>query len=174
MPRAGCERLRRHRVCLKDEPNAEWSALGQVHILLPPLQKLRTIVERLRPLSDVIAVRCNNNGKLQISVQTESVSVDTRWSGCTNPKMGASSASLLLPPPPSRFSLCLPAQEGASQNPDVDSDVEKPDPDHLFGVLISIKSFIKFLNSHVLSSTTIACGSLRAVVDFHLLMFSPW
>jgi HUS1 checkpoint protein len=63
--------------------------LGQVHILLPPLQKLRTIVERLRPLSDVIAVRCNNNGKLQISVQTDSVSVDTQWSGCTNPKMGA-------------------------------------------------------------------------------------
>lgn len=52
----------------------------------------------------------------------------------------------------------LLAQEGASQNPDVDGDVEKSDPDHLFGVLISIKSFIKFLNSHVLSSTTIACG----------------
>jgi HUS1 checkpoint protein len=80
--------------------DAEWFAMGQVHILLPPLQKLRTIVERLRPLSDVIAVRCNNNGKLQISVQTESVSVDTQWSGCTNPKMGEPSAS----PPPSHCS----------------------------------------------------------------------
>jgi len=107
-----------------------------VHILLPPLQKLRTIVERLRPLSDVIAVRCNNNGKLEISVQTEGVRVDTQWSGCTNPKM---------------------AQEGASQNAEAGGEIEKPDPDQLFCVLISIKSFIKFLNSHVLSSTTIAC-----------------
>jgi len=82
-----------------------------VHILLPPLQKLRTIVERLRPLSDVIAVRCNNNGKLEISVQTEGVRVDTQWSGCTNPKM---------------------AQEGASQNAEAGGEIEKPDPDQLF------------------------------------------
>lgn len=55
------------------------------------------------------------------------------------------------------FLRVLQAQEGASQNTDADGEAEKPDPDHLFGVLISIKSFIKFLNSHVLSSTTIAC-----------------
>ena len=130
---------------------------GQVHILLPPLQKLRTIVERLRPLSDVIAVRCNNNGKLQISVQTESVSVDTHWSGCTNPKMGEPLDFIVTTATVTPFLRVLQAQEGASQNTDADGEAEKPDPDHLFGVLISIKSFIKFLNSHVLSSTTIAC-----------------
>ena len=96
--RAGCEMFHCS-AFIKETTKAEWFAWGQVHILLPPLQKLRTIVERLRPLSDVIAVRCNNNGKLQISVQTESASVDTQWSGCTNPKMGASSPLLQLHDP---------------------------------------------------------------------------
>jgi HUS1 checkpoint protein len=141
--------------------------------LLPPLQKLRTIVERLRPLSDVIAVRCNNSGKLQISVQTESVSVDTQWSGCTNPKMGESLVSPPPLPPTHRSLSLLLAQEGASQNTDADGEAEKPDPDSLFGVLISIKSFIKFLNSHVLSSTTIACESFQVVASVRLLMFCP-
>lgn len=34
---------------------------------------------------------------------------------------------------------------------------ENPDPDKLFSVHVSIRSFIKFLNSHVVSTTTIAC-----------------
>ena len=77
---------------------------------------------------------------------------------------------------PLRQSLRQPAaQDGASQNPDpdADGDDEKPGPDHLFGVLISIKSFVKFLNSHVLSSTTIACELLRVVVSVDILMFFP-
>jgi len=40
---------------------------------------------------------------------------------------------------------------------DADNSHEKPDPDHLFTVLVSIRSFLKFLNSHVVSTTTIAC-----------------
>ena len=35
-----------------------------------------------------------------------------------------------------------------------------PDPNQLFTVLISTRSFLKFLNSHVVSTTTIACESL--------------
>lgn len=34
---------------------------------------------------------------------------------------------------------------------------ENPDPEKLFSVHVSIRSFIKFLNSHVVSTTTIAC-----------------
>lgn len=60
----------------------------QVHILLPPLQKLRTIVDRLRPMSDILAIKASNNGKLQLTISTDSVTVDTQWTDCTNPKMG--------------------------------------------------------------------------------------
>ncbi|KAJ7935624.1 Hus1-like protein-domain-containing protein [Mycena leptocephala] len=79
-----------------------------VHIILPPLQKLRPIVERLRPMSDFLAVRANNNGRLH------------------------SPSARILP----------------------------RDPDELFSVLVSTRSFFKFLNSHVVSTTTIACTRL--------------
>ncbi|KAF8149076.1 checkpoint protein Hus1/Mec3 [Crassisporium funariophilum] len=99
-----------------------------LHILLPPLQKLRTIVERLRPMSDVLAIRANNNKRLQLAISTEGVRVETEWRECQNPKTHED-----------------------------DQMVEPPDPDKMFTVLISTRSFLKFLNSHVVSTTTIAC-----------------
>lgn len=108
-----------------------------VHILLPPLQKLRTIVERLRPLSDVLALRANNSGKLQMAISTDSVKVETQWIGCANPSLRQ-------------------AQVGEEQNVDPEP-TEKPDPENVFSVLVSVRSFLKFLNSHVVSTTTIAC-----------------
>lgn len=63
---------------------------NKIHILLPPLQKLRTIVERLRPMSDVLAIRASNNGRLQLSISTDSVTVDTQWTDCTNPMTSTS------------------------------------------------------------------------------------
>ncbi|KAG0701223.1 cell cycle checkpoint [Suillus ampliporus] len=110
-----------------------------VHILLPPLQKLRTIVERLRPLSDVLALRANNSGNLQVSISTDTVKLETQWVKCANPSM---------------------AKQGLAQNDDDDAEdisLDKPDPEKMFSVLVSIRSFLKFLNSHVVSTTTIAC-----------------
>ncbi|KAF8992380.1 checkpoint protein Hus1/Mec3 [Cyathus striatus] len=102
-----------------------------VHILLPPLQKLRTIVDRLRSMSDVLAIRANNTGKLQVAIDTESVKVETEWKNCTNPK---------------------------TQDEELDElATDPPDPDKMFTVLVSLRSFLKFLNSYVVSTTTIAC-----------------
>jgi len=100
-----------------------------LHILLPPLQKLRTIVERLRSLSDVLAFRANNNNRLLLAINTESVRVETEWKDCPNPKTQEEEAEL----------------------------EESQDPNKMFTVLISTRSFLKFLNSHVVSTTTIAC-----------------
>ncbi|KAG6816673.1 hypothetical protein H0H87_004033 [Tephrocybe sp. NHM501043] len=100
-----------------------------LHILLPPLQKLRTVVDRMKLMSDILAVRANNNGCLQLSINTETVKVDTEWKHCTNPQ---------------------------TQSKREDSE-EPRDPDQLFTVLVSIRSFLKFLSSHVVSTTTIAC-----------------
>ncbi|KAE9401025.1 cell cycle checkpoint [Gymnopus androsaceus JB14] len=104
-----------------------------IHVLLPSLQKLRVIVERLRPMSDVMALRANHNGCLQLSINTESVKVDTEWKKCSIPQM---------------------MKEGASQE---NTDDPLPDLEQLFSVLVSVKSFAKFLSSHVVSTTTIAC-----------------
>ncbi|KAJ6584959.1 checkpoint protein Hus1/Mec3 [Mycena capillaripes] len=102
-----------------------------VHIILPPLQKLRPIVERLRPMSDFLAVRANNNGRLQLSIRTDTVTVDTEWKDCKNTNKASTSSQ--------------------------DMESEPRDPDELFSVLVSTRSFFRFLNSHVVSTTTIAC-----------------
>ncbi|KAF5379745.1 hypothetical protein D9615_005814 [Tricholomella constricta] len=100
-----------------------------LHILLPPLQKLRTVVDRLKPMSDILAIRANNNGCLRLSINTESVKVDTEWKRCSHP---------------------------ITKDKAQDAE-DTPDPDQFFAVLVSIRSFLKFLNSHVVSTTTIAC-----------------
>ncbi|KIM39187.1 hypothetical protein M413DRAFT_447150, partial [Hebeloma cylindrosporum] len=100
-----------------------------LHILLPPLQKMRTIVERLRPMSDVLAFQANNNKRLVVAIKTESVYAQTEWTDCQNPKT----------------------------QDEENAEAEPPDPTHMFTVLISTRSFLKFLNSHVVSTTTIAC-----------------
>ncbi|KAF8638968.1 hypothetical protein AX17_001829 [Amanita inopinata Kibby_2008] len=96
-----------------------------VHILLPPLNKLRIIVERLRPMANVLAIRANNNKKLQLSIHTESVKVDTDWNNCVNPQ--------------------------------VQHQEKERDPDEIYEVCLSLKGFLRFLSSHVVSTTTIAC-----------------
>ncbi|PPR04814.1 hypothetical protein CVT24_007074 [Panaeolus cyanescens] len=56
-----------------------------LHILMPRLEDLRTIVERLRPLSDIVSFRGNNNGKLQLAIHTDSVQIETEWTELQNP-----------------------------------------------------------------------------------------
>jgi len=56
--------------------------------MLPPLAKMRTVVERMRNLSDVIAVRANSSGCLQLSASTEVVKADITWNSCTHPRIG--------------------------------------------------------------------------------------
>ncbi|THH31214.1 hypothetical protein EUX98_g2979 [Antrodiella citrinella] len=107
-----------------------------VHILLPSLTKLRTVVHRLQPMSKVLAVRANASGQLQISVSTDAVKVDVAWSGLANPPMGRDVAASQEPEPP---------------------EEEEKDPTQLYGVLMKVTSFLKFLSSSSVSTTTIAC-----------------
>ncbi|EKM77171.1 hypothetical protein AGABI1DRAFT_77581 [Agaricus bisporus var. burnettii JB137-S8] len=102
-----------------------------LHILLPPLQKVRTVVERLRPMSDTLTFRANNSGKLHISISTETVRVQTEWKNLTNPRLNERERN--------------------------DEEQAVVDSEKLFTVHVSIRSFLRFLNSHVISTTTIAC-----------------
>ncbi|KAH9911380.1 checkpoint protein Hus1/Mec3, partial [Fomitopsis serialis] len=106
----------------------------EVHIILPPLAKLRAVVERMRPLAaDVIGIRANLSGCLQLCAQTDNSRVDVAWNGLSNPRM---------------------AQDPSTQDPDT-SDARGPTT--LYGVLVSLRSLQNFLSSHVVSTTTIAC-----------------
>jgi len=139
--------------------------------MLPPLAKMRAVVERMRNLSDVIAVRANSSGRLQLSASTEVVKADITWTNCSHPRIGKSSATLrlayallstlTLTPFFLFIYLFSPAADGASQAHGDDEDEgqerERPDPSKLFSVLVHTRSFLKFLNAHTVSKTTIAC-----------------
>ena len=45
--------------------------------------------------------------------------------------------------------------------------MDDKDPTEMHGVLVSHRSLLKFLNSHVVSTTTIACASLGLLMSFH-------
>ncbi|KAF7789756.1 hypothetical protein EIP86_000702 [Pleurotus ostreatoroseus] len=151
-----------------------------VHILLPPLAKLRTVVERLRVHADVVGLRANRVGRLVLSVSTESVSTDVAWDGLNNPTMvrgpGIPSSQT---PSQAPSQLFHPSQQSQSQSqpqhapqphlqpqprfnlePQANEDedeVADPERTRLVGLLLSAKSMLKFLNCYVVSTTTIAC-----------------
>ena len=124
--------------------------------MLPPLSKMRTVVERMRNLSDVMAVRANSSGCLRLSASTEVVKADITWNNCTHPRIGK-----LWPFPvfSFRISSIYVAANSVSQANDEDEEQgrERPDPTQLFSVLVHTRSFLKFLNAHAVSKTTIAC-----------------
>ena len=64
--------------------------------MLPPLSKMRAVVERMRNLSDVIAVRANSSGRLQLSASTEVVKADITWTNCSHPRIGTVHACLSM------------------------------------------------------------------------------
>ncbi|EKM57854.1 uncharacterized protein PHACADRAFT_90692 [Phanerochaete carnosa HHB-10118-sp] len=103
-----------------------------VHIAFPPLNKLRTVMDRLKTQSDVVGIRANRSGRLEIVVRTDNVSTEVCWQGLPNPNFG---------------------REHGTQV----SEAEEKDVQRMHGVLISVKSFMKFLQSHVVCTTTIAC-----------------
>jgi len=132
--------------------------------MLPPLTKIRAVVERMRNLSDVIAVRANSSGRLQLSASTEVVNADITWTNCSHPRIGQSDSSAAF-----LSFICFAAHsdasfflaaDGASQangGDDGEQERERPDPNKLFSVLVHTRSFLKFLNAHTVSKTTIAC-----------------
>ncbi len=68
-----------------------------MHILLPPLAKLRMVVERLRPLSaDGVTFRANHSGELQLAATTDNARVEVGWGGLNNPGWSASPFTVRL------------------------------------------------------------------------------
>ncbi|KZV79678.1 cell cycle checkpoint [Exidia glandulosa HHB12029] len=107
-----------------------------VHVVLPPLKALRTVLERKAKLSDVVAIRCNKRGCLKLAIETEVVGVETTWDGCTHPNMDDN--------------------EHGSQSQKPADMHDDQDPEAFASVLLPVKALIRFMNCHVVSTTTIA------------------
>ncbi|CAE6475074.1 unnamed protein product [Rhizoctonia solani] len=99
-----------------------------LHIILPPLKELRTIVEHMQRLSDVVAISATPGGELVLAIQTDDVRVSTTWENCQRPTV-----------------------EGEAPNPEHENN-----PDQKYGALVAVKSLIKFLTCHMFSNSTVA------------------
>ncbi len=58
-----------------------------VHIMLPTLKNLKPIVDRLKGLSDWLALECNMDGILKLGVTTDSAKITTVITGLDHPKV---------------------------------------------------------------------------------------
>ncbi|KAG8864791.1 hypothetical protein FRB96_003377 [Tulasnella sp. 330] len=107
-----------------------------IHIILPPLAKIRTVVERMAKLSPIIGFSAQADGNLKVEIATDSVAVETIWQNCPLPQI---------------------AGDGEDANQDgKNKDAEREEkPFH--AVLLSMRSLLRFLSSYVVSTTTIAC-----------------
>ncbi|KDN38430.1 hypothetical protein RSAG8_09524, partial [Rhizoctonia solani AG-8 WAC10335] len=82
-----------------------------LHIILPPLKELRTIVEHMQRLSDVVAISATPGGELVLAIQTDDVRVSTTWENCQRPTV-----------------------EGEAPDPE-----HEDNPDQKYGALVAVK-----------------------------------
>ncbi|KDQ58941.1 hypothetical protein JAAARDRAFT_56944 [Jaapia argillacea MUCL 33604] len=153
-----------------------------VHILLPPLPNLRPPTDHLKQLSQTLVISASNSGIFEMGVKTVGVGVQVRWENCVVPKMARdedgdesaniSKAAEVDPPSGSETEPESDAEPGAARGKarskgkgkekalvDEETVQQEKDKDRnrIYSVTVSIKSFLKFLNSHVVSNATIAC-----------------
>ncbi|KAM9307635.1 checkpoint protein HUS1 [Gastrophryne carolinensis] len=56
-----------------------------VSIYLPPIKTMKSVVERMRNLSNFIVIEANRNGELNLKIETDLVSVSTHFKDLGNP-----------------------------------------------------------------------------------------
>ncbi|GJE85615.1 cell cycle checkpoint [Phanerochaete sordida] len=119
-----------------------------IHIMLPPLTKLRTVMERLRSQSDIIRVQANKAGRLDFAVSTDSIAIEVCWTGLQAPTFGKRASQAQ--------NQSQSESQGESQEEQEDEASQSAAKERMCGVLVNVKSIMKFLQSHVVCSSTIA------------------
>ena len=60
----------------------------KVHILLPPLTKMRSVIERMKNLSDDLYIEANMDGALTLSAETDMAFMRTKYISLGHPQIG--------------------------------------------------------------------------------------
>ncbi|OCF33100.1 HUS1 checkpoint protein [Kwoniella heveanensis BCC8398] len=102
-----------------------------IHVVLPNLYEMRNLVSRLSHVADDVKVSANHEGTLDLSVNSPRVKLSTTWKDLGVPQSNA-------------------VQEDDNEEP-------PPPPDKMFSANVSIKGLLKFLTSHLVGGTAIAC-----------------
>ncbi|GAA5882902.1 hypothetical protein JCM16303_006636 [Sporobolomyces ruberrimus] len=100
-------------------------------LLLPPLQILRTVAERMKTVSPIITLSANNAGVFRMRAEADEAKVETEWMNLKRPNLGDDAGD----------EMTTPIQ----------------DPQQMFSVTVETKNLLKFLASYSIAQTTIFC-----------------
>ncbi|GAA5850543.1 hypothetical protein JCM5353_009029 [Sporobolomyces roseus] len=99
-------------------------------LLLPPLQILRTVAERMKTISPIITLSANNAGLFRMRAEADEANVETEWLNLKRPNLGEDGGELTN---------------------------GNEDPNQIFSVTVETKNLLKFLASYSIAQTTIFC-----------------
>ncbi|KAJ2704812.1 Checkpoint protein hus1 [Coemansia spiralis] len=103
---------------------------SQVHIMMPPLNSVRSIAERLKTMGDRVAVSANRDGEVTLRVSNDLVEITTFFRGLEN--------------------LAYDATQDSNPTPD-------RAPDEFYTAVVDMKNFLRFLQSYHVAPRNIVC-----------------
>ncbi|KAJ1935229.1 Checkpoint protein hus1 [Linderina pennispora] len=115
---------------------------SQVHIMMPPLNSVRSIAERMKTMGDRVAISANREGEMTIRVTNELVDITTFFRGLEN------------------------LSYDASQEPSASTTPGRAPGDH-FTAVVDMKNFLRFLQSYHVAPKNIVC----CIIEQHAVVF---
>ncbi|KAJ2808976.1 Checkpoint protein hus1 [Coemansia guatemalensis] len=116
---------------------------SQVHIMMPPLNSVRSIAERMKGMGDRVAVSANREGEATLRVSNDLVEITTFFRGLENL-----------------------AYDSSTQEPSAN-----PTPDRgtgeFYTAVVDMKNFLRFLQSYHVAPKNIVC----CIIEHHSLVF---
>ncbi|KAJ1933947.1 Checkpoint protein hus1 [Kickxella alabastrina] len=106
---------------------------GQVHVMMPSLGSVRSVVERMKSMGDRVAVSANRLGELNIRVNNELVDITTYFKGLENLNDDS-----------------VATQDGSQ------ATVDRA-PGEYYTAVVDMKNFVRFLQSYHVAPKNIVC-----------------
>ncbi|KAJ1948665.1 Checkpoint protein hus1, partial [Linderina macrospora] len=115
---------------------------SQVHIMMPPLNSVRSIAERMKAMGDRVAISANREGEMTIRVANELADITTFFRGLEN------------------------LSYDASQEPSASTTSGRAPSEH-FTAVVDMKNFLRFLQSYHVAPKNIVC----CIIEQHAVVF---
>ncbi|PVU96034.1 hypothetical protein BB561_001432 [Smittium simulii] len=118
---------------------------AQVNILLPPINNLRSVAERIKSVGQCITISASNTGKIKFHVASEIVDIEVFYRDLINP--------------------ILPNTKEFESDQIYQNHLER-----YFSCTISTKNFVKFLYAHYIVPASISC----VLIENHAIIFTVY
>ncbi|KAJ1959921.1 Checkpoint protein hus1 [Dipsacomyces acuminosporus] len=115
---------------------------SQVHIMVPPLNSVRSVAERMKSMGDRVAISANKEGEMTIRVSNDLVEITTFFRGLEN--------------------LTYDSTQEPSANPTPDRS-----PSDFYTAVVDMKNFLRFLQSYHVAPKNIVC----CIIEQHAVVF---